>query len=89
MKNLILILCVSAGSGAAAADACVAQGKTTLAQKMKIKEATVVYFNGAVLGDGADAVEIDFYQIVGRPGLFKVEQDAEDCILRSVEAINN
>ncbi len=42
-----------------------------------------------IVGDAADAIEIDMYQVIGRAGLYKVELDGEMCELRNIEHVNN
>lgn len=68
---------------------CGDEARHFLSQKLQIKLSDISFFNGALVGDGVNSVEINSFLVNGKQGLYKVELDADDCRLRSIERINN
>jgi len=60
-----------------------------LAKKYKLNLSSISFSNAALVGDAADAVEIDMFNVANRPGLYKVELNGEMCSLRSITLVNN
>jgi hypothetical protein len=68
---------------------CDSDARRALLRKYNIPLSSVTFFNGALVGDGVDAIEIDMYVIAQKEGLYKVELDGEMCELRNIEFVNN
>jgi hypothetical protein len=68
---------------------CSSDAKQALHKKYGFRFSDISYVYGSLVGDAADAVEIDMYQVAGKPGLYKVELDGEMCDLRTIEIVNN
>jgi hypothetical protein len=68
---------------------CTSDARTALAKKLNLPANVVTFSDGAIVGDAADAVEIDMFQVTKRSGFYKVEMDGEMCDLRNIERVNN
>jgi hypothetical protein len=96
MKNLISIIALFVSVHAYADTATVNEGdlvcpqyaKAALAKAKNLQPTAISFYNGAMVADGAYAVEIDVYKVVGVNGLYKVELDADGCDLRNIELLN-
>lgn len=68
---------------------CIQESRAFLANKLKVRDSKISFYNGALLGDGANALQVSLFQVRGKSGLYKLELDAEDCTLRNIELIDN
>lgn len=47
------------------------------------------FYDGAMVGDGVNAVEIYTFMVKGQTGLHKIEVDVDGCRFRNYDRINN
>jgi len=98
MKHLFLAVIFALGAFAYAVpntnnesdQNCSGDAKQYLKKQIRVPEQDIKFFDGALVGDGVDAIEIDMYAVKGKPGFYKVEVDGEDCtLLSNIDYVNN
>jgi hypothetical protein len=96
-KTVLMVIIAMAGSSSVSSASsssreegeCAVEAKDFLSRKIKQPNSLISFYDGALLGDGVNAIRISLFRVQGTSGLYKVEVDAEDCALRNIELINN
>ena len=69
---------------------CLREAQAAVAKAAKLVPAHVKFFNGALIGDGVDALESIAFQVEGQQGLWAITVEMDDCsVFAPAKLLNN